>query len=225
MRKLVQNQPEYSHGEIHLGLTPIKEIEFDPRCRDEVTKTLHALQELYKCEETRTKIFAVLQKMVPNEETLRKGRKGMPLWSIFVLGMLRLVTNCDYDILKDYHDNHKRVRGMMGFNAFFDSKTISLQSVQDNVSLFTEEISIEINKIVVEFGHKTLFKKKSEDLHTRCDSFVFLSNVHFPTDLNLLKDCVRKCIALCAKSANSLISAISTKGFEGVSRKRIRVLS
>jgi hypothetical protein len=201
VRKLVQNQPEYSHGEIPLGLTPIKEIEFDSQCRDEVTKTLHGLQALYKCSETRAEIFAVLQKMVPVQT---KGRTGMPLWSIFVLGMLRLVTNCDYDILKDYHDNHMRVRGMMGLGVIFDVKIISLQSVQDNVSLFTEDVAIEINKIVVGFGHKVLFPGKSKALHARCDSFVFLSNVHFPTDLNLLKDCVRKSIDLCTKSAKEL---------------------
>ena len=60
-----------------------------------------------------------------------------------------------------------------------------------------------MNKVVIDFGHRKLFPEFQE-LHTRCYSFVVLSNVHYPTDLNLLKDCVRKSISLCATSAESL---------------------
>ncbi|MDR0573000.1 MAG: hypothetical protein LBG96_03040, partial [Tannerella sp.] len=70
--------------------------------------------------------------------------------------------------------------------------------------LFTEDMTIvslhvddatmkQINDVTVSFGHGEVFKKKeTEALSLKTDSFVFESNVHFPTDYNLLWDCARK---------------------------------
>ena len=103
--------------------------------------------------------------------------------------------------LKNCFDNHIQIRQMTGVDLFCDlEKVVSLQSVHDNVSLFTSEISDTISEMVIKFGHQKLFPN-TKALHTRCDSFVFLSNVHFPTDFNLLLDSVRKCIDICAHSA------------------------
>jgi transposase, IS5 family len=45
-----------------------------------------------------------------------------------------------------------------------------------------------------------VFKKKGkEPLHLKSDSFVVESNVHFPTDYNLLWDCARKCLGAVSK--------------------------
>jgi hypothetical protein len=54
---------------------------------------------------------------------------------------------------------------------------------------------VELNDVIVEFGHKEVFKKKDTTaLRLKTDSFVVESNVHFPTDYNLLWDCSRKCL-------------------------------
>ncbi len=52
-----------------------------------------------------------------------------------------------------------------------------------------------MNQIVVGAGHE-LLKKKSSDLtlRGRCDSFVVETDVHYPTDTNLLWDALRKLI-------------------------------
>jgi hypothetical protein len=61
----------------------------------------------------------------------------------------------------------------------------------------------EINSVVLEFGHGEVFKKKgTEALHLKTDSFVVESNVHFPTDYNLLWDCSRKCMDVVYKFLN-----------------------
>ncbi len=39
-------------------------------------------------------------------------------------------------------------------------------------------------------------KKGEEELRGRCDSFVVETNVHYPTDINLLLDAMRKIITL-----------------------------
>jgi hypothetical protein len=69
----------------------------------------------------------------------------------------------------------------------------SLQTLKDNVQLFTPEILDEINQVVVTAGLKL---KKKDCLKGRCDSFVVETNVHYPTDINLLFDAIRKVIAL-----------------------------
>ncbi len=66
-----------------------------------------------------------------------------------------------------------------------------IQTLQDNIALFTLEILDEINQIVVNAGHQ-LVKKKEERICVRADSFVVKTNAHFPTDINLLRDAVHK---------------------------------
>lgn len=64
------------------------------------------------------------------------------------------------------------------------------------MSLLTPEVLDRINQVVVQSGHKLVCKKKDEGLRGRCDSFVVETDVHFPTDSNLLFDAVRKVIRL-----------------------------
>ena len=52
--------------------------------------------------------------------------------------------------------------------------------------------------MVVRAGH-VLVKKKDTVLRGRCDSFVVQTNVHYPTDINLLYDAMRKSIQLTAR--------------------------
>src|SRR6202453_3873946 len=76
----------------------------------------------------------------------------------------------------------------------------SLQTLKDNVSLLTEDLINEINVLVVKAGHALLKKKDPETLEGRCDSFVVESNVHFPTDITLLFDALRKVMTLSARA-------------------------
>ena len=52
----------------------------------------------------------------------------------------------------------------------------------------------EINDIIVKAGHGVFKKKDTEALRIKTDSYVVESNVHFPTDYNLLWDASRKCL-------------------------------
>ena len=70
-----------------------------------------------------------------------------------------------------------------------------MQTLKDNVSLLTPELLMQINDIVVVAGHN-LVKKNAGELRARCDSFVVETNVHFPTDINLLFDAMRKSVEL-----------------------------
>ncbi len=202
MRKDVSNQPE-TGKHLEFGCTAIEDIYLDPQCRDEITKLLRGLQEIYINEQVRDQVFTSLHKMILPEISRKKGREGLSFWAIFVLGMLRLTCNWDYDRLKNQADNHRKIRQMMGMNLFVDeSKLLPLSTVYNNVDLFTEDIAYEVSEIIVDYGHQHVLKK-DEELHTRCDSFVFKSNAHFPTDYNLLLDSVRKVVTLSARAAKA----------------------
>lgn len=201
MRRFTSTQGKLGENSF-LGVTYIEKVRLDPNCRDEITKTLRGLQEIYRTKPLLKKIQQVLQKLIPGNVSLEEGRQGMDLWVIFLLGTLRLSCNWDYDKLKSCYDNHQKIREIAGVDLFCDvDSVIGRQTIHDNVSLFTPEIANDINKLVVDFGHNFLFPKEKE-LDIRCDSFVFETNVHFPTDFNLLKDSVRKTLSLGCNLAN-----------------------
>jgi len=117
---------------------------------------------------------------------------------------LRLDLNWDYDRLQDELNNHKKIRQMLGHSDFSDETRYALQTLKDNVSLLTPELLQEINQIVVAEGHVVAKKKDDEVLRGRCDSFVVETNVHYPTDINLLWDALRKMLQETARLCNSL---------------------
>jgi hypothetical protein len=184
--------------QMQLGELDIANIRLDPRSRDDIPQLLRGLQYLYTDKKLREKIFEVLAKLTPESVNPETGRPGMDGWKILVMGTLRLNLNCDYDRLQELVNNHKTIRQMLGHGFTDDDLTYQLQTLKDNVQLFTPEILDEINQVVVEAGHRL---KKKESLAARCDSFVVETNVHYPTDINLLLDAVRKIITLTADYA------------------------
>ncbi len=118
------------------------------------------------------------------------------LFSDSLLGLLRLVCNWDYDKLTEIADNRITLRLMSGHNMFSKPFRYALQTVKDNISLFTPEILDKINRIAVAHGHKIVGKAPEEALKGSCDSFPVETDVHFPTDINLLLDAMRKIIFL-----------------------------
>jgi transposase, IS5 family len=181
--------------QMKFGETAIKDIKFDLKSRDEIPKLLMGLQFIYTDPIVRKEVFDILTGIIPQGTNIRNGRPGMELWKILVLGVLRLNCNWDYDKVKEIADNHKKVREMLGHSEFEGTVTYPLQTIRDNISLFTPEILDKINQIVVKAGHN-LVKKKEEPLKGKCDSFVVETDVHYPTDINLLFDAVRKMIRL-----------------------------
>jgi len=189
MRKIIDPQ-------MKIGEKAIASIKFDPRCRDEIPELLRGLQAIYCNRELRDKVFAVLVEIIPANIDRNNGRKGMDLWKIFVLGTLRINCNWDHDKLHDIANNHKTLRQMLGHGTMDNDYQYSLQTIRDNISLFTPEVLDKINQLVVQYGHQIAGKKKTQNLTGSCDSFVVKTDVHYPTDINLLFDAIRKMITL-----------------------------
>jgi hypothetical protein len=93
-------------------------------------------------------------------------------------------------------NQHRTIRQMLGHGWRDEQTTYALQTLKDNVLLLTPQVLDRINQVVVRAGHQVL--GKDEDLRGRCDSFVVETEVHYPTDINLLWDAMRKVITLIA---------------------------
>jgi len=125
----------------------------------------------------------------------------MTQWQILVLGVLRLGLNADYDRIVELANEHKTLRQMLGHSDWAFLKKYNLQTLKDNLRLFTPEILDRINQEVVRAGHQALKISPDDAIIGRCDSFVVETDVHFPTDINLLLDAIRKVIEISAKLA------------------------
>ena len=196
MRKIIENQ-------LKIGQVDISKIELDLRSRDEIPQLLLGLQAIYSDRSTRQYVFEILEQIIPDDIDAGNGRPGMDLWSILVLGTLRLNCNWDYDKLLEIANNHKTVREFLGHTIYEFGEQYALQTLKDNVSLLTPEHIGQINQVVVKAGYKMLgYDRKS--IKGRCDSFVVETDVHYPTDINLLWDAIRKVITLIAMECFSV---------------------
>ena len=181
----------------NLFTLPISGARFPKNCRDEAPKLLKGLQAIFENETLNKEIFNLLNRTINSARTekVNSGRKGMGLWEILVLAVMRQGLNCNYDKIHYLANTDVVMRTIMGIETLSheNKKEYGLTTIKDNVSLLSTDTIIEINNIVVSFGH-SLLKKEEDALHIKADSFPVGANVHFPTDLNLLWDSARKCI-------------------------------
>ena len=191
--RVVQNE------QMAIGEVDVSKIKFNLKSRDDIPKILRGLQHLYMEPALRASIFELLQRQVAPRVDKRNGRPGMTLWTILVCGVIRLDLNLDYDRLHELVHQHRTIREMLGHGAFEDV-SYHYQTLKDNVGLLTPQLLDEINQLVVQAGHGVIKKKAEEGaLRGRCDSFVVETDVHYPTDINLLFDAMRKVLTLTAQ--------------------------
>lgn len=194
MRNIISEQ-------LQMGEIDIADVVIEINNRDEIPELLRGLQHLYTNTAIRTAIFKELWNIVPEGIDKTTGRMGMSLWRILVLGTLRLCCNWDYDKLQEIANNHRTLRQILGHGLLDNEFNYSRQTLNDNLRWFTPKILDKINQIVVNAGLSTLTGNPENKKQARCDSFVVETNVHFPTDINLLWDAVRKAIELSNKAA------------------------
>src|SRR5258706_2750991 len=180
-------------------------IDFTTKSRDDIPQILRGLQHIYTEPGLRERVFAILQEVLPNrvkgegKADAGSGRPGMEQWRILVLGALRLGLNADFDRIHELANEHGKLRQMLGHSDWTDTTQYKLPTLKDNLRLFTPELLDRINQEVVDAGHVLVKKKVPEEgLGARCDSFVVETHVHYPTDINLLWDGIRKTIEISA---------------------------
>jgi len=187
--------------QITIGRLPISETPIPTEKRSGALPQLcAALKEIFINPEWNKRVFEILEaKIIAGKQ--KTGRTGMDLWQIFVLSQVRLCQNISYDELHDHANHHQMIRQLMGIESGFgyEKYKFQYQNIIDNVSLLDDETVRELNQVIVEFGHGVIKKKEAEALRCKTDSFVVESNVHFPTDYNLLWDSARKCLDMIDK--------------------------
>ena len=191
MRKIAETQTDMLNN-------GIESIKIDIYCRDEVPTLLLGLQELYRHPKILGRILNHLRSILPEKVSLDRGRPGLSLWQIMVLGYIRLSCNIDFDKLADLASNHRTLRLFLHDNKESDIR-YARQTLVDNISLFTPEILLMINDEIVKLGHSVVGSCGPQEC--RIDSFVVETDVHFPTDLSLLWDGVHRIIRECRHAA------------------------
>ena len=182
--------------QLRIGQTPISEINISPKSKNPMDQLIASLKEIYCNKEYNDKIFSIIEAYLPAVDT-KNGRPGMNLWTVFVLSQVRLCLGTSYDMLHHHANNDRLLRQLLGIEDVFGVEpfTFEYQNIYDNVSKLSDSMLAELNDVIVDFGHREVFKKKETTaLRLKTDSFVVESNVHFPTDYNLLWDCGRKCL-------------------------------
>jgi IS5 family transposase len=198
MRKIISEQ-------VQMGEIDITAINIDLNSRDEIPQLLRGLQHIYINESLRNKVFKLLWDIVPDSINVDTGRNGMSLWRILVLGTLKLNCNWDYDKLQEIANNHYTLRHMLGHGMLDFETRYSRQTLNDNLRMFTPEVLDKINQVVANAGMGLIdIKDEVKKSHSRCDSFVLETDVHFPTDINLLWDATRKAMQTSKKVADNL---------------------
>jgi len=179
---------------------PIADVNLNFKSRDELPPILKALQFIFVTPELNGKVFDILEKRVFPKSKKNVGRKGMDLWHILVFGVIRHAIGADWDKLHYMSNSDEYIRSILGVHmtAFDKDEKIEFnyQTILDNVKILDEETLQEINQVIVEAGYSILKKKEAEELRLKADSYAVETNVHFPTDLNLLWDSNRKCLDL-----------------------------
>jgi len=195
MRMTLQIAPQFN-------IVPIEKIQVPTNSRDQLAPILLALQWIYTTPEVRREVFEVLEAKILPGKSKDKGRPGLDLWQILVLGIVRNARNCDYDELEDLASHHTLIRQFLNLPPTAGCgltivPNLSHKTISNNVCHITEELLQDVNRIVAKHG-RTLFSKKNsaEEIIAKCDTYVLETNVHFPTDINLLWDAGRKTIEL-----------------------------
>lgn len=129
--------------QLKFGEQDISAIELDPKSRDDIPRILRGLQYIYTTAELREEVFAILAEVLPagadgeGKVSAETGRPGMEQWKILVFGTLRLGLNADYDRILELANQHTTIRKMLGHGDWADETRYSLQTLKENVRLFT----------------------------------------------------------------------------------------
>ena len=184
-----------------LGRAEIGGIQIDVKSRDDIPAILLGLQGLYLNEALREAIFELLLDRFGEDCDLKVGRPGMELWTVLVLAVLKQGLGCDFDRLREHANTHVVLRQLLGHSEL-EPVTYSYDQVIRNVSLLDEDTLRDINELVVRHGHSLCDHDVGERLAGRCDSFVVETDVHYPTDRNLLWDAARVMVRIAAALAD-----------------------
>ena len=124
---------------------------------------LKALQYIFITPQLNEKVFSLLEKKIVAGKK-KTGRRGMDLWHILVLAVVRHTLSTNWDRLEYLANYDLLLRQTLGVHAtaFIEDDKIEFgyQTILDNVSLLDETLLDQINQLIVEAGHSLLQTKR-----------------------------------------------------------------
>jgi hypothetical protein len=184
----------------------VLDVRLNLNCRDEIVPILMALKHIYGQPKLRDDILGAIAEDVNHSSSRKRGRAGMDYWQILVLAAVRLGCNLDYDKLQDLAEQHRALRHIMGIGDWDEETRFDWRRIQDNLTRVRPETIERINHRIVAEGHR-LVPEAPETV--RADSFVAETNIHYPTESTLIRDGLRKLLAL----GSDLATQIGTAGW------------
>jgi len=172
--------------------------------RDELPPILAGLQWLWTTPALKAEVFALLEAKVLQGKKAT-GRTGMDLWHLLVFGVVRLGRGTDWDRLEylaNYDQLLRQILGVASSPWGAGARIFHHQTLRDNVALLDEGVLQEINARMAAASRQVFAPQPGGPLppwKLKTDSYVLETDVHFPTDLNLLFDCGRKSLDLIEK--------------------------
>ena len=187
MREVQRRQQEFCQPRI-------EDIKLFLDSRDDIPPVLQGVQDLYSDPKFREPVFKLLNETILPHADRNQGRPGMDLWSILVLGIVKQAKRLDFDALHELANHHDVLRLFLGHTDIWSKHRYSLKTLQQNINRLTPDLLRKISELAVKCGHAIMGISPHEALRAAGDSFVALCDVHWPTDISLLRDAVRALI-------------------------------
>jgi transposase, IS5 family len=173
--------------------TPINCVAFQLHCRHELIPILVALQHIYSRTDVCQTLLQFIQQDVNKSTNASRGRTGLSYWEILVFAAVRLGCDLDYDALQDLAENHRTLRLILGVADDplppGHSAPYKWHRLRENVCCLQPATLETISQHIVSLGHEL---KPAAAQQVRGDAFVVDTNIHYPTEANLLGDGLRK---------------------------------
>jgi len=166
--------------QLALGAVPIEKVEIPTKTRDELPPTLAALQWIFTTPEVNQEVFELLEKEITSTKKTT-GRRGMDLWQILVLGVVRMTLDINYDRLHYVSNFDSLTRQLLGQPAFDMELEFKLSTIKENVPLLSEELLEKINAVVARHGRKVIKKKRQSSKSKSTATFLKVMSTFPPT--------------------------------------------
>ena len=164
------------------------------------------MQHVYSLPEVRDHLLHLTAQDVNQHSRPDCGREGFDYWQVLVLAAVRLGCNYNYDQLQDVAEEHRALRQMMGIGDWDEDTSFNWRRIHDNVCLLQPATIDALSQALVAEGHRM---EPEAAKKVRGDSFVAETNIHWPTESSLIRDGLRKILAL----GLTLAAAIGRRGW------------
>jgi len=155
--------------------------------------------QFYQSQSKQSKKFNIIEEFLKKDENIlgevkkdfcsKKGKfcgaKGMTIEQVVRVGILKQITQLSYSKLYDALNDNLCYRN---FTKIYDGKVPKANTLCENIKRIKPQSWEKINRFIIELAKETGIEKGSK---VRIDKTGVESNIHYPTDGELLWDCIR----------------------------------